>query len=102
MEIDKDIAKRVEDAFTSLEQIEKIKTSSLFNQNVLSKLESNPKRKLDFYGHTQSLQIALLLLVFLVNVSAILYSFSSQEHISDIEIFAQEYNFDSEDIFNTY
>ena len=100
MKTNKDIFRQVEEAFTSLDTINEVKISASFKQNILNELNSTPKEKVLFPWFTPQLQFAAMIIVLLVNVSAIMYTFSTEDQTSDIDTFAQEYHFDTEETFN--
>lgn len=99
MKTDKNIVAKVEDTYEVLDKINEVKISASFKQNVIHKIEETKKVKTSFTWFTPQLQLAAMVVILLVNVSAIIYTFSTEEQTSAIDVFAQAYNFDSEDTF---
>ena len=99
METSKEVSIKIDETFASLDKIKEVRISTSFKQNVFSKLESSKDKKSTFSWFTPQLQFAAMIVVLLINVSAILYSFSSEEQISNFDAFAQEYNFETEHTF---
>jgi len=88
MEIDK----KIEVAFDSLEQINEVKISSSFKQQVLKLALEQEKEEILLTWFTPKLQMAAMIIVLLVNVTAIMYTFSTTSSETNISSFVQEYN----------
>ncbi|MGB0879271.1 MAG: hypothetical protein ACPGTO_01750 [Polaribacter sp.] len=99
MKNQKNIPTKIEEILASLDDINEVKISSSFKQNVFSKIEQNKKEKPVLIWFTPQLQLAAMLVILFVNVSAIVYTFSTQEQTPEIETFAQEYNFETSTTF---
>jgi hypothetical protein len=95
------INQQVEATFKALDTIEEVKVNHFFKHKVLQQLESNKEEKTKVFSwFTPQLQVATLALVLLLNASAVLYAFSSQEQTTDVSLdsFAQKYSLQSETI----
>lgn len=93
------INQQVDATFKTLDAIEEVKVNHFFKHKVLQQLENEKEEKISILNRfTPKLQLATLVIVLLINTSAVLYAFSSQEQISEtsIENFAQEYSLQSE------
>jgi hypothetical protein len=89
----------IEDLFEVLDTIQEVKVNHFFKHKVLQQLENQKEEKPKIFGWlTPQLQLATLGLILLMNVSAVLYAYSSQDESSDnsLESFAQEYSLQSE------
>ena len=102
MKASKDIVAKVDDAYEVLDKINEVKISTSFKQNVFHKIEETKKEKIALTWFTPKLQLAAMFVILLVNVSAIMYTFSAQEQTSEIDVFAQQYNFNSKDTFTIH
>lgn len=93
MKVNKILDLKVEEAFESLDQINKVKISNSFKSRVLNKLEEEQaEESIVFNWFTPKLQLAAVAVIILVNLSAVMYSFSSSSNETSINSFAQEYN----------
>jgi hypothetical protein len=95
------INQQVEATFKVLDTIEEVQVNHFFKHKVLQRLENQKEEKpKTFSWFTPQLQVATLALVLLLNTSAVLYAFSSQELTTDVSLdsFAQEYSLQSETI----
>lgn len=93
------INQQVEAAFNTLDAIEEVNVNHFFKHKVLQQIENKKEVKTRiFTWFTPQLQMATLAIVLLLNVSAILYVFSSQKDTSNssLESFAQEYSLQPE------
>lgn len=98
MEIDNDINTKVNKAFEALEEIKEVKVNANFKQNVFRKLEEETDDvAVVFNWFTPKLQLAVMVIVLLVNASAIVYSFSSLTEETNISGFAEAYNLTTTD-----
>ncbi len=84
-----------------LDSIQEVKVSPFFKNKVLNKIDQlNEVEESSLSWFSPQLQIASLALVICINVTTIYYSISntqgSQEQISGIESFVQEYQLDSD------
>lgn len=96
MKTHKEIQHKVEEAFQAVDAIEKVEVSPFFKHKILQKIDQDTEeRPLAARWFTPQLQFAAIIVILLMNVAAILYSFSSTKS-ADIEAFAQEYNLDSD------
>lgn len=94
MEINSKANKKIEEAFEVLDQINEVKISTSFKQNVLNKVLKEEKESILITWFTPKLQLVAMVIVLLVNVTALMYTFSNSSSSSktDINTFAQEYN----------
>lgn len=99
MKNQKDISTKIEETLDVVNHISEVKIPSSFKQNVFSKIAQNRKEKPVLTWFTPQLQVAAMLVILLVNVSAIVYTFSTQEQTLEIEAFAQEYDFENSTTF---
>lgn len=89
MEIDE----KIEEAFKVIEQINEVKVSASFKQNVLEKaLDKNQQENLGVHWFTPKLQLAAMIIVILVNITALTYTFSSTTKETTISSFAEDYS----------
>ena len=99
MKSQEQLEKKVEINFNVLDSIEEVKVNHFFKHKVLKALQNQKEEKPKvFIWFTPQLQWATLGLILLMNVSAVLYTFSSQEEASNMSLdnFAQEYSLQSE------
>lgn len=92
------INNKVDAAFNALNAIEEVQVNHFFKHKVLQQLElQNEVKTPIFTWFTPKFQLASLVVVLLLNASAILYAFSSQEKTGTVslETFAQEYSLQS-------
>ena len=99
MKVNKDIVAKVEETYEALDKINEVKINASFKQTIFNKIEETKKERAVFTWFTPQLQVAAMFVILLVNVSAIIYTFSTEEQTSEIDAFAQAYNFNSEDTF---
>jgi len=99
MKINKQIEKKISETFYALEQVEEVKVSSSFKQNVLQALQEEESEVINLGWFTPKLQLAAMIIVIMVNAVAIMHSFSSVEAESSISSFAQEYNLETTNLF---
>ena len=93
------INQQVKATFKVLDTIEEVKVNHFFKHKVLQQLNNKKEEKTSILAwFTPSFQLAALGLVLLLNVSTIVYAFSSQEQITvaSLETFAQKYSLQSE------
>ena len=79
-----------------------VKISTSFKQRVFNKIAVTKKEKTVFTWFTPQLQVAAMVVILLVNASAIVYTFSTEKQTSEVDAFAQEYNFNSENTFTIH
>lgn len=91
MKTNKEVLKKVEDTFATLDAIEEVKVCSSFQQGVFNKIQEHQQNQFQLTWFTPQLQMAAMLIILLVNTMAIVYTFSKQEYVSEIDNFAQEY-----------
>lgn len=92
MKTNKEVSKKVEEAFAALDAIEEVKVYNSFQQGVFNKIQEHQQNRFQLTWFTPQLQMAAMLIILLVNTMAILYTFSKQEYVSEIDNFAQEYH----------
>ena len=102
MKTDKDMVAKGEDTFEVLDKINEVKISTSFKQRVFNKIAVTKKEKTVFTWFTPQLQVAAMVVILLVNASAIVYTFSTEKQTSEVDAFAQEYNFNSENTFTIH
>jgi hypothetical protein len=93
------INKQVEATFKVLDTIEEVKVNHFFKHKILQQIENNSEEKQQVLNwFTPKIQMNTLALVLILNASALLYAFSTQENTSSINLdsFAQEYSLQSE------
>lgn len=87
------INQQVEGTFKVLDTIEKVDVNHFFKHKVLQKLQEKEEKNTTFSWFSPQLQLATLSLVVVLNVSAILYAFSTNNNTdTSLEAFAQEYS----------
>ncbi|MBL4605883.1 MAG: hypothetical protein JKY02_09560 [Flavobacteriaceae bacterium] len=96
----KDKSKGNNNTLDILDSIEEVKVSPFFKNKVLNMIEQEKEVKQpSFQWFSPQLQFASLVLIVCINAATIYYSFTntetSQEQISGIESFVQEYQLDS-------
>lgn len=84
-----------------LDAIQEVQVSPFFKNKVLNKIEQQKEAKESIFSwFSPQLQFASLALVICINVTTIYFSISntqdSQEQVSGIESFVQEYQLDSD------
>ncbi len=96
MKTKEEIQNKISKAFDTLDTIENVDLSPFFKNKVLQKIQKPLVDRNLFTWFTPQLQLAVLAIIFIVNTTAVIYSFSNQEqNNSGIETFIQEYNLDS-------
>lgn len=86
------INKEIKGSLGVLDQISEVEISSSFKQDVLAKALISKKENTSVISFTPSLQMAATVIILLVNIAAVMYSFSVSSTETDIDSFAQEYN----------
>ena len=99
MKSKKHINQQVETTFKVLEAIEEVKVAPFFKHKVLQQLNIEKEEKMSILvWFTPNLQLGTLVLLVLLNTSAVFYAFSFQEQNSadSLDTFAQEYSLQSQ------
>lgn len=99
MKTNKEVLKKVEDTFATLDAIEEVKVCNSFQQGVFNKIEEYQQNKFQLTWFTPQLQMAAMLIILLVNTMAIVYTFSKQKQVSEIDNFAQQYHLNTTTTF---
>ena len=93
------INQQVAATFKALEATEEVKVNHYFKHKVLQQLNVQKEEKTTVLAwFTPSLQFGTLVLVVLLNTSAVFYAFSLQEQnlADNLDTFAQEYSLQSQ------
>ena len=88
MEIDK----KVDKAFELLDKINEVKVSPSFKKSTLDKALRYKEREIEISWFTPKLQLAAMVVVLVVNVSVISYTFWSSPSVTNVGSFAQDYS----------
>ena len=88
----------IQETFDVLTQIKEVEVSAFFSHKVLQKIENKKEEQEKVFSwFTPKLQLASFVLILLLNVSAIFYTFNNNvESNTTIETFAVDYNLQSE------
>lgn len=86
--------------FSILDEIQEVKVNPFFKNEVLDKIRKQNEDSVTLRGwFTPQLQLAAVLVVFLINAIAIFYSLdlqSSVQELSGIEAFVEDYSLNSD------
>ena len=101
MKSKKHINQQVDTTFKVLDAIEEVKAPPFFKHKVLQKFNIEKEEKMSVLAwFTPNLQLGTLVLVVLLNTSAVFYAFSFQEQnsVDSLDTFSQEYSLQSQTI----
>ena len=98
METQKNIEEN--NTFDILDEIQEVKVSPFLKNQVLNKIREQKEEEVSLFGWLNpQLQLAALLLILVVNATAIFYVLDSQDssqEISGFEAFLEDYSLDSD------
>lgn len=82
---------KIEEVFTSLNEINEVKVSALFKEKVLGNIENSEPELIYYSWFTPRLQIAAMVIIILVNTLAVYHLFLNQDSAS-LENLAEQYS----------